>query len=75
MGECRLCEGMMKVKICPLKLAGSFANSDKETDFHNECIEALCQWWTSAYTTEGFTVYDCAMVIGAKSNSEGKIPV
>lgn len=57
-----------KGKICPL-----FVMSP--ADVKSECIGPRCQWWIDAYTIENIQIFDCAMVINAKKNSEGKVPV
>lgn len=56
-------------KICPL----SFAAGSELLDY--KCEQDLCQFWTGAYTIEGIWIADCAIVIGARKNAEGKIPV
>jgi hypothetical protein len=59
----------MKCK-CPLRFSSDFPYPEDK-----ECIEDLCQFWTSAFTTENIEIFDCALVIGARKNAEGKIPV
>ena len=68
-------EWMMKEKHCPIFELAVMANPNEDPGYTTFCTQNGCQWWTSAYTTENIEVYDCAIVIGAKKNSEGKIPV
>lgn len=66
----------MKEKFCPLMMAGCLGGTNvKDPDLDLRCVDTMCQWWTSAFTTEDIEIFGCAMVIGAKTNSEGKIPV
>jgi hypothetical protein len=70
-------------KFCPLFSMGVLANSYVIPNMNNpdllkkatHCRWDFCQLWTSAYTTEGIEIFDCAFVIGARKNAEGKIPV
>ncbi len=64
----------MITKICPIMNASIMYPSPSSEGFQ-PCREERCQWWTYAYTIEGMPLYDCAMVIGAKKNSEGTIPI
>jgi len=72
----------MSDKLCPLFVAGILGNAGPGKGFTPTkafetvlCKGSKCQWWTYADTIEGFEIFDCAMVIVARSNAEGKIPV
>lgn len=55
-----------RTKLCPL---------EQRSGFTRDCIKNRCAWWTNAYTTEGIEVFDCAVVINAMKDSNGRIPV
>jgi hypothetical protein len=57
-------------KQCPYRF-----NNSIENDEFNICIKEKCRFWTSAYTTENIQIFECAKVIEALKNSDGRIPV
>jgi hypothetical protein len=70
----------MRERFCPLKRMDIELNIRLQTTENDDpsyfvCAKEYCQWWTSAYTTEGIEIWNCALVIGAIKNSDGKIPV
>jgi hypothetical protein len=60
----------MTEKQCPYR----FKLIDNTGKIKN-CIKEKCRFWTSAYTTENIQIFECAKVIEALKNSDGKIPV
>ena len=61
----------MDEKTCPL--ANVFAGTDYDMKESFLCGKGNCQWWTNHYTVEGRQVWDCAITLLAKRNSEGLI--
>lgn len=62
-------------KICPILSSGAIVGGKDGQNRAVDCIRGRCQHWTGAYTTEGIMVWDCAVVINATKDSNGRIPV
>lgn len=58
--------------ICPIM---SKASRDTLGADEVDCIGHKCHFWILAYTTELLQYHECAYIINALKNSEGKIPV
>lgn len=57
---------MDQIQMCPIMSKGKKAQ---------QCLKTYCQWWTSVDTIEGIEIWNCAIVIMAMKNDDGKIPV
>ena len=70
---------MSDEKVCPIMskpVALQDPHGGNYVDYPEAvCIGSRCQFWVEARTIENITWQNCAHVIGALKNSDGKIPV
>lgn len=66
-------------KLCPIMskpVAVDYSEGESEVvPIVQECAGSKCQFWVTACTTENYSYQNCAYVISALKNSDGKIPV
>ena len=63
----------MSKNICPIMSRPSGKCGDLDVI---QCKQGKCQFWTSAYTTEPpYQEHNCAFVINALKDINGKIPI
>lgn len=61
---------------CPLMSEPMhYPNTDSYEVYWVGCQQAACQLWAMAFTVADQPYYNCAFVISALKNSEGKIVV